>query len=960
MSNAITINFDDTNRTRDAFDPTAYAQAVSTTLFGGIDLSLDSRDDDVNAQGYQTHYETAFDDLGLTFVRYPDGEMPDGFIRQVGQNWVFQHNKINGGKDPDKYQEFLNTYGITEVDQDFLDNTLIHAFSIKDSPEYAELIHQNWLNAGPGIASFTDAMAFARAQKVPFSLVLPEFQYLKLPVNRDPDGDGVKVAFVLEDHIKASELETDLSSFLERLFIDKVFGEPPLEGFIIELGNEDAFGWHESGFTKDSSHDYDSYSAFAYIALKTIADFRDQHPEAEFKVAIQAQGPLWVNELEQNFDDLDDGGANSGIRLFQHVDIIDTKHRGLDAVFEENADENTKPNVHVIEDDNGFKNGVTNLLNLIEEAGGDRDAVELYNSAWSASSKDVAAHPGTHDLPAAAAALSLFSGYAELGIDHAALWGIGSWNSHSSSALPDGTMEYAHYADVLALMAASLPGAYQLETATKDNGRDAPGVFAFAYERADLGIIYLASNDFVGEYEVTLSGFGPILEVNDTSVGGVSAGSLVNGDTITVTFTEAYSVIELLVTRDGVNGTAQKDTLHGTTGDDFVFAHEGNDLIYTHAGDDVVYGGSQNDKIYTGTGNDSVWGDNGSDNVWLQDGDDLFTDNDQTGSYGHDKIRGGNGNDTILAGGGNDTVWGGNHDDYIEGGVGRDRILGGSGDDTIYAGSGNDDVQGNNGRDQVWLGNGHDLFTDNGQNNYGGADLVYGGSGNDTILGAGGDDTFDGGTGNDSIEGGVGDDLIDGGQGDDRISAGDGNDVVDAGDGDDIVYGNKDQDTISGGTGADLLNGGQGNDVVDGGDGNDHVLGDSGDDELFGGKGSDTLDGGSGADRLNGGWGADTYTGGAGADVFVFDENQTKWWERITDFELGADKIELHIDDVHDTSDIWLRWSDKPGKVGWLISFAETNWDYLHNGSILIENLSENLDDDYLLQTLFADDFPVV
>lgn len=74
--------------------------------------------------------------------------------------------------------------------------------------------------------------------------------------------------------------------------------------------------------------------------------------------------------------------------------------------------------------------------------------------------------------------------------------------------------------------------------------------------------------------------------------------------------------------------------------------------------------------------------------------------------------------------------------------------------------------------------------------------------------------------------------------------------------------------------------------------GRDQIWGsDGGADMIFGGAEADTLWGMGGDDILDGGAGADTLYGGAGADVFVFAADGER--DRIGDFELGVDRIDL-------------------------------------------------------------------
>ncbi|WP_261341454.1 hypothetical protein [Fuscovulum blasticum] len=79
--------------------------------------------------------------------------------------------------------------------------------------------------------------------------------------------------------------------------------------------------------------------------------------------------------------------------------------------------------------------------------------------------------------------------------------------------------------------------------------------------------------------------------------------------------------------------------------------------------------------------------------------------------------------------------------------------------------------------------------------------------------------------------------------------------------------------TLTGSAGADTLTGGEAGDL------------------LLGGAGDDLLSGGGGADLIRDGAGADTLSGGAGADVFVLDADGAA--DRISDFQVGIDQIDL-------------------------------------------------------------------
>ncbi|MEO1612873.1 MAG: M10 family metallopeptidase C-terminal domain-containing protein, partial [Pseudomonadota bacterium] len=120
------------------------------------------------------------------------------------------------------------------------------------------------------------------------------------------------------------------------------------------------------------------------------------------------------------------------------------------------------------------------------------------------------------------------------------------------------------------------------------------------------------------------------------------------------------------------------------------------------------------------------------------------------------------------------------------------------------------------------------------------------------------------------------------------------------GDGDDFMGGNRTDNKLIGGRGTDALfgfagrdrlTGEAGADYLDGGTGADTLRGNGWHDELRGGAGWDVLFGGGGDDLLVGGIGTDKMRGGAGHDIFSFESGDGV--DRILDFEIGADRLDL-------------------------------------------------------------------
>lgn len=168
-----------------------------------------------------------------------------------------------------------------------------------------------------------------------------------------------------------------------------------------------------------------------------------------------------------------------------------------------------------------------------------------------------------------------------------------------------------------------------------------------------------------------------------------------------------------------------------------------------------------------------------------------------------------------------------------------------------------------------------------------------------------------GSEGNDAIVGGMANDSLFGGLGDDTYTVSPGNKVVEQPDeGMDTIIssqsyslpvnvenltligahsingtGNTLANTLIGNFLANNLAGGKGADVLSGGDGNDILRGNIGWDKLDGGNGNDFLDGGQGRDLL---------TGGAGSDIFYLVNALAKNADKITDFSVSDDTIQLN------------------------------------------------------------------
>lgn len=394
-------------------------------------------------------------------------------------------------------------------------------------------------------------------------------------------------------------------------------------------------------------------------------------------------------------------------------------------------------------------------------------------------------------------------------------------------------------------------------------------------------------------------------------------------------------------------GTGANDTLNGDGNNDLMYGFAGNDTLSGNGGDDRLLGGDGDDTLYGGIGNDDLFGDKGNDRLFGGDGLDTLN-----GGEGRDHMDGGNGVDTV---------------DYqlssarvtvnLALGLGRDGDAQGdtyASIENVLGSAFNDSIIGNDDKNRV-EGNDGDDFIDG----RGGDDYLSGGLGNDTFMGGEGADQMHGQLGNDwvdysnappvtaSVFGGVegmwislqsnsgaggyaeGDtysniENVRGSNGVDNILGNASANIIEGGGGNDVIIGFGGTDTLDGGEGVDVLSYyfstsavtvNLGTNTANGGDATGNTIrnfesvygSNSGGDSLTGSSGDNLLNGYGGNDTINGGQGNDTMIGGEGSDTFVFDLAYFAdgvSHDRITDFRVGIDRIEIRGVGVDSMSDL--------------------------------------------------------
>jgi Ca2+-binding RTX toxin-like protein len=393
--------------------------------------------------------------------------------------------------------------------------------------------------------------------------------------------------------------------------------------------------------------------------------------------------------------------------------------------------------------------------------------------------------------------------------------------------------------------------------------------------------------------------------------------------------TGGHAAGDMLVSIEGLVGSAFNDSLEGDAGPNRLEGGAGDDTLRGGAGADTLIGGAGLDRV---SYSDSDAGVNVSLNRSLQtgghaEGDSLSGFVHLEGSPHADTLAGRPGEGHLVLGGQGDDRILHHFGNVIDGGPGQDTLefSGAAGvgtpgrgvtvsltDGTVFSGSGNLATTQFQSIEHL-IGS---FFIDR-LTGDAGANLLQGINGDDTLEGRAGADTLDGGAGLDlaSYEGSnaaVNVSLLTG-----FASGGDAvgdvwisiegfvgsafNDTLNGDNGDNILEGGAGGDRLNGNAGVDLVsyagsNAGVNVSLLTGFAAGGHAVGDVfiSIEGFIGSAHGDTLNGGNGADILEGGSGNDLLRGNGGADRFVFATRGSNalGHDTIADFEQGIDRLD--------------------------------------------------------------------
>jgi hypothetical protein len=360
-----------------------------------------------------------------------------------------------------------------------------------------------------------------------------------------------------------------------------------------------------------------------------------------------------------------------------------------------------------------------------------------------------------------------------------------------------------------------------------------------------------------------------------------STSGVLSGTGITLTFNGVSHTFNNNISAASGNTGANAATAQ----DHILFSDNSHLLIGTASSTgDTLVPSTTNES---GTGNNSGGGGtatgtiNDPYTVYALSGDDTINFTNSAGNVGN-YLNGGFGADTIMGGAASNHIYG--NSQFAQQGATQNGQADGA--DTITVTTGSNYINGNAGADIITVGvnaagNGTNNNTVGSTTNAAastGFNRVFGGADNDTITVQGaGHAAVNGNTGNDIInDTGFGDNTLRGGSGDDIIHGGSGHSVLMGDVGNDTIFVHgRNGETAPGGTATATTI-------------QQHIS------VLTGGNGADTFDFTGSQTTTNATTGAATTTANAGAgQAALF--GQTVYYQEITDFTIGTDKITLPV-----------------------------------------------------------------
>jgi Ca2+-binding RTX toxin-like protein len=464
------------------------------------------------------------------------------------------------------------------------------------------------------------------------------------------------------------------------------------------------------------------------------------------------------------------------------------------------------------------------------------------------------------------------------------------------------------------------------------------GIFSGVYSNGSGGFngYYYAYYDVSGNYDQV--SFYNIEQFQITGTG--AADTIYTGDNNdTLDGLGGNDALNGLGGNDTLNGGTGNDTLTGGLGDDFYIVdsttdkvienlNEGIDTVqssvtYTLSNNvenlvltgaigisgtgnilnNTITGNSANNTLNGGVGADNLIGGTGNDTYSVDDGGDVVTENANAGTdtvqASINYILGNNVEKLTLLGITNLNGTGNELNNTLTGNTGNNTLIGLGGNDTIDGKIGADSMQGGLGNDTYTIDNVGDVVTENLNE---GTDTVK--TSLDYTLGANLENLTLSGTANLNGTGNALNNTLTGNAGVNTLIGLDGNDILDGKVGVDTMIGGLGNDTYTVDNVGDVVteNLNEGTDAVK--TNIDYILGSNLENLTLllttnlngtGNALNNTLTGNTGANILNGGVGTDTLAGKGGADTFVFrfGESTVTALDRVSDFAIGTDKIDL-------------------------------------------------------------------